>query len=311
MMPLPMLRGRALAPGDAVALVAPASPFAPEIVEAGRVELARLGYTAVHDDSLFARDGYVAGTPEVRAEAFMRVWRDPRVAALVAVRGGYGSVQMLPHLDADALRRSPKLLVGYSDLTALTAWLTCHARITALHGPMVDQRLGAGPAGYDEASFRRLVAGETNVVLAPPGLRTVRPGEAAGSLYGGTLTQLTASLGTPYRFDPPDGSVLFLEDVNERPYRLDRMLTQLDQAGILARASALVFGEMRGCDEPGGRPAAADVIGAVAARARGPVLTGFPSGHTTGPCWSLPLGVRVRVAAGARPAVVVEEAVVD
>jgi muramoyltetrapeptide carboxypeptidase len=306
-----MLRGRALAPGDAVALVAPASPFDPAIVEAGRAELARLGYEAVHDDALFAREGYVAGAPRVRAEAFMRAWRDPGVAALVAVRGGYGSAQMLPHLDVAAVRRTPKLFVGYSDPTALVTWLTCHARVTALHGPMLDQRLAAGPVGYDEASFRRLVAGEDGVLLAPPGLRAVRAGEASGPLYGGTLTQLTASLGTPYAFDPPVGCVLFLEDVNERPYRLDCMLTQLDQAGILRRASALVFGEMRGCDEPAGQPTSADVIAAVAAGTAGPVLSGFPSGHTTGPCWSLPVGVRVRVAAGTQPAVVVEEAVVD
>jgi muramoyltetrapeptide carboxypeptidase len=305
-----MLRGRALRPGDRVALVAPASPFAPEIVTRGAAELTRLGYVPVHDDAVFARHGYVAGLPDARAEAFMRAWRDPGVAALVAVRGGSGSAQMLPHLDVDAVRRTPKLFVAYSDPTALTTWLTCHAGVTALHGPMVDQRLEAGPAAYDERSFRQLAEGAAGVRLAPPGLRVVRAGEAVGPMYGGTLTQLTASLGTPYRFDPPEGCVLFLEDVNERPYRLDRMLTQLAQAGILARAAAIVFGEMRGCDEPGDGPVAGDVIAAVAGAGDVPVLAGFPSGHTTGPCWSLPLGVRVRVSAGATGAVVVEEAVV-
>jgi muramoyltetrapeptide carboxypeptidase len=118
---------------------------------------------------------------------------------------------------------------------------------------------------------------------------------------------LVGSLGTPFAFAPPEGSVLFIEDVNERPYRLDRMLTQLRLSGILGRARALVFGEMRGCDEPAGGPTARDGIESAAADFPGPVLVGFPSGHTTGPCWTLPLGVRVRVEAGARPCVVVEE----
>jgi len=307
---LPMLKGRPLPPGARVALVAPSSPFAEGVVEAGCAELARLGYEPVYEETVFAREGYVAGTAAIRAAAFQRAWADPSVAALVAVRGGYGSAQMLPLLDAAALRRTPKVFVGYSDTTALMAWLTCHARITAVHGPMVEGRLAAGPAGYDETSLVRLLAGEAGVSLAPPGLRSERGGEATGPLYGGTLTQLAASLGTPYAFDPPEGCVLFLEDANERPYRLDRLLTQLDQAGILGRARALVFGEMRGCDEAGGSPAARDVIAALAARTEGPVLSGFASGHTTGPCWSLPLGTTVRVTGGAVPRVVVEEAVV-
>jgi muramoyltetrapeptide carboxypeptidase len=128
-------------------------------------------------------------------------------------------------------------------------------------------------------------------------------------LLGGTITQLVGSLGTPFAFNPPDGCVLFLEDVNERPFRIHRMLTQLRQSRILARARALVFGEMRGCGA-GETPAVDDVIRDFAADFDGPVLTGFPSGHTTGPCWTLPLGVRVRVLS--RPAsLVVEESPVS
>jgi muramoyltetrapeptide carboxypeptidase len=116
-------------------------------------------------------------------------------------------------------------------------------------------------------------------------------------------------MGTPYAFDPPDGCVLFLEDVNERPYRLDRMLTQLELSGLLSRAQAIVFGEMRGCDEPGSKTAASarDVIHRFVRDFAGPVVYGFPSGHTTGPCWTLPLGVAVRVRAGSSPSLIVEE----
>jgi muramoyltetrapeptide carboxypeptidase len=139
----------------------------------------------------------------------------------------------------------------------------------------------------------------------------VTEGEASGPLYGGTLTQLCASLGTPYAFDPPVGCILFLEDVNERPFRIDRMLMQLRLAGILGRAKAVVFGEMRGCDEPGGALKLKDVLGGLLEDFDGPILFGFPSGHTTGPCWSLPFGVRVTVRARSHPVIAIEESPVE
>jgi muramoyltetrapeptide carboxypeptidase len=146
--------------------------------------------------------------------------------------------------------------------------------------------------------------------MAPDGLESIRPGEASGPLVGGTLTQLLASFSTPFAFDPPDGCILFLEDVNERPYRLDRMLTQLRLSGVLSRARGIVFGEMPGCDEPGGCPTARDAISGPLNGFPGPVLFGFPSGHTTGPCWTVPLGVTARVVGNLRPRLVIEEAAV-
>jgi muramoyltetrapeptide carboxypeptidase len=300
---------RAVRPGDRIALVAPASAFAREAFERGVAELRRLGYEPVWDESVFAREGgYLAGSAATRTAAFLRAWDDPEVSALVAVRGGYGSVHLLPSLDPVHLRRRPKLLVGYSDITSILSWLTCRCGIPALHGPMVEGRLAYGSAGYDERSFVALLQGGEQLDLSPDGVEALREGEAAGVLVGGTMAQLTASLGTPYAFDPPPGCVLWLEDVGERPYRLDRMLTQLSLAGILGRAAAVVFGELPGCDEPGGLPTARAVVEALSREVAGPVLYGFPSGHTNGPCWTLPLGVRVRVATRPRPSILVEEA---
>ncbi len=300
-----------------MAVVSPASPFARTEFDAGIAVIERLGFVPVFDESVFARDGYLAGSAAVRAAAFERYWSDPSVSALVAVRGGFGSAHLLPLLDRERITRTPKLFIGYSDNTTLLSWLTCYCGLSALHGPMLEGRLARGPAGYDEASFMALLKGGRGLELAPEGLTALREGEAAGPLFGGTLTQLTASLGTPYAFDPPAGCVLFLEDVNERPYRLDRMLTQLAHSGILSRAAAIVCGEMRGCDEPApageGRVGAAapltarDVVRRLVEHFPGPVLLGFPSGHTSGPCWTLPLGVRVRVTTRPHPAVVVEE----
>jgi muramoyltetrapeptide carboxypeptidase len=307
-----VIKPAAVKRGSRVAVVSPASPFSREEFASGVNELRRLGYEPTYDDDVFARSGtYLSGTPALRAAAFSRAWADPSVAALIAVRGGYGSVQLLPLLDEELIRRTPKLFIGYSDNTSLLSWLTCRCGITALHGPMIEGRLAKGPEGFDADSMLAFMQDGEGRLLNPDGLVVIRGGEAVGPLFGGTITQLAASLGTPYAFDPPAGCVLFLEDVNERPYRLDRLLTQLRLAGILDRARALVFGEMRGCDEASGPPSALDVIRDLTIECVGPVITGFPSGHTTGPCWTLPLGVRVRIVTAPHPAVVVEESPVE
>ena len=305
-----MLKPRALRPGDRIAVVSPASPFAREEFDRGVDELRRLGYEPVWDESVFARDAMVSGSPATRAAAFLKAWFDPSVAALIAVRGGYGSVQLLPLLARDDLRHSPKAFVAYSDNTSLLSWLTTGCGIVAFHGPMLDGRLAKGEAGYDRDSLIKAVTA-TLGELSFDGLVALAAGEAEGPLFGGTLTQLVASLSTPFAFDPPDGCVLFIEEVNERPYKLDRMLTQLRLSGILQRARGVVFGEMRGCDEPGGTPSARDVIAAALSGFHGPVLFGFPSGHTTGPCWTLPLGVLSRVIGSERPRLIIEESAVQ
>jgi len=190
-------------------------------------------------------------------------------------------------------------------------WLMQECGVVTFHGPMVEGRLARGPAGYDLASFQRsLFTAEAAGEIAPDQLETLAAGEAAGELVGGTLTQLVASLGTPYAFNPPAGCVLFLDDIAERPYRLDRMLTQLRLAGLLERAAAIVFNELPKCDEPGGDPRARDAVRDVLHDFRGPILFGLPSGHTDGAAITLPFGVLARVVATRRPALVIEEAAV-
>ena len=197
-----MIRLRQLKPGDRVALVAPASSFRPEEIEGGVHELARLGLHAVYDESIFERERFVAGSVETRVKSIQRAWADPDIAALFAIRGGYGSAQLLPLLDPGELVTARKALIGYSDITALLTWYVRHG-LAAIHGPMIDRRLSKGPSGYDEPSFRRvLMQPEPAGDLQPPQLETLRPGQASGILVGGTLTQLMASMGTPWQFDP-------------------------------------------------------------------------------------------------------------
>jgi muramoyltetrapeptide carboxypeptidase len=307
-----MLKPRVVEQGSRVAVVAPASPFSREEFDDGLDELRRLGFSPVYDESVFARQGYVAGSPEQRAGAIRQALADPTIAAIIAARGGFGSAHILPLLDRDAIRRARKPFIGYSDITSLLAFVTTGCELVAFHGPMLARRLGRGADGYDRASFlnaigRREPVGE----LTSPAVESVRKGEAAGPLFGGTLVQLAASLGTPFAFAPPSGFVLFLEEVGERPYRLDRTITQLRQAGIVERAVAIVVGELPGCDEPSGEPTARSVVEDLFGKFPGPVLFGFPSGHTAGATITLPLGVSCRVVADARPRIIIEEAAVE
>lgn len=305
----PLRRPPALRPGDRLAVLAPASPIDRDVFERGVAELRELGFEPVFDERALAATGYLAGSAAQRAAAFQQAWEDPDIGGIIAVRGGYGSAQLLPLLDASALRRTAKPVLGCSDLTALLAYLTTGCGVVGFHGPMLAT-LARGGDGYDRASLLGCLSVPAPLgALRPPGVESVRRGTARGTLLGGTLTLLAASLGTPFAFTPPEGYVLFLDDVGERPYRIDRMLTQLRQAGLLRAAAAIVLAEFPDCGDPAGRDARS-VCGDLLADFRGPVLFGFPSGHTSGPALTLPFGVTVTVAADTSPGLIVEEAAV-
>jgi muramoyltetrapeptide carboxypeptidase len=308
----PDLKPRALRAGDRVAIVAPASAFARDQFDAGVLELRQLGFEPVYSDAVFTKTEYLAGPAELRVRDFLAAWTDPTIAGVIAARGGYGSVHLLPLLNATDIRAHAKVFVGYSDNTSLLTWFNQACGLVAFHGPMVEGRFARGADGYDRDSFLRAVTCAEPIGEVPlDGVETLAAGEARGMLVGGTLTQLVASLGTPFAFDPPPGCVLFLDDVAERPYRLDRMLTQLRLSGLLGRAAAIVFNRLPNCDEPGGSPTARDTVRLVLADFRGPILYGLPSGHADGPTLTLPFGVTARVVSGANPSFIIEEAAVQ
>jgi muramoyltetrapeptide carboxypeptidase len=244
-----------LSPGDVVGLVDPASatwePIDIDIVED---TLAALGLVARRGPHLLARRGSLAGADRDRAADVMAMFTDPAVKAVLPVRGGWGCARILPHLDFDAIRRNPKVIMGYSDLTALL--LAIHARtgLVTFHGPNGASEWNATSADF----FRRVVLHGEAVTFSNPRekgetlaqteyrIKTITPGVARGRLLGGNLSVLTALLGSPFLPDFRD-AVLFLEDVNEAPYRVDRMLTQLSLAGILKGARAVVWGTCHEC----------------------------------------------------------------
>lgn len=303
-----MRRPRALRPGARVAVLTLASPSRPDDLEAGADELRRLGFEPVVRDAPRGGAGYVAGEAVARADQLREVMRDPAITAIVAARGGYGSAQVLPYLDVDEIRETATLMIGYSDITALLDTWVGLAGVMAIHGPMVEGRLAAGASAYDRDSFLRVIGEPTAFGAVETGSATVlQAGKAAGLLRGGTLTQIASLLGTPWAHTAAEPTLLFLDEVNERPYRLDRMIWQLRAAGVLARVTGIVLNELPGCDEPGGAVTAVDAVREALAGFTGPIVAGVRSGHTSGAMITLPFGVQASLEADAGVSLTIDE----
>lgn len=297
------IRPPALVPGDAVAVVAPASPAGEEAALRGMAALAAMGLRPRPGAHLGLRRGYLAGTDRERAADLLAAWADPEVKAVFCLRGGYGSLRLLPLLNYGLPARRPKLLVGYSDVTALLLAVHRCAGLVTVHGPMVASDLGRDCDPLTRSWLARMLftPAPLGPLPPPPGGEavTIRPGRAAGELVGGNLSLVTATLGTPYELDTA-GRILFLEEVGEEPYRLDRLLTQLRLAGKLAAAAGVAIGRLgdwpAGPEGAGGpvRGVLEDVLGDLGV----PVVAGMPWGHA-GINLALPLGVRAELDAAA------------
>ncbi|HEY5648420.1 MAG TPA: LD-carboxypeptidase [Nitrospiria bacterium] len=305
-----MIKPRALKKGDTIGVVAPAGLADKAELERGMARLVELGYKVKRGSSLKGRLRYMAGEDRERAEDINRMFSDPSVRAILCARGGYGTLRMMPFLDEAVIRKHPKIFVGSSDLTILLNHLHQKIGLVPFHGPMVAPNFGRNLSELTEASFSRVLGGEDQPELPPNlGVRVLRPGKARGPLVGGCLSILCSSLGTPYEIKTKD-AVLLLEDVNEAPYRIDRMLTQLKAAGKLKGVKGVVIGTMPGCDPPlGAGYWLDDVFGDVLREVPGPVIYGFPAGHG-GEQVTLPLGVEVKLD-GAGPSVTLAESPVE
>jgi muramoyltetrapeptide carboxypeptidase len=280
-----------------IGVCAPAGPVDVEKLDLGVAELRSLGFEVRLGDGVRARRGFTAGTVAERLRDLHGLLADDRVAGIVCARGGAGAGSLLRGLDTELVRRQAKLLVGYSDMTALHLCLD-RLGLASLHGPMVARELASG--AYDREGFRWAVSGEgTPYAAGTDDLLPLRPGEAEGVVRGGCLSLLAAAAGTPWALDPADDTLLFVEDVDEPPYRIDRMLLQLRESGALQRVKGIVFGDMKGCSPP--VSADYDLTQVILESLAGldvPIALGLSSGHTHNPCVSLPLGVRARLACG-------------
>ena len=289
----PRVKPPALTPGDTVAIVAPASNVKRADIEAGCEALRKAGYKPFYFDSMFDQDLYFAGSVERRTRELETMFAREDVKAIVCARGGYGSNYLLQALDLNKIKSHPKIFVGYSDLTTLLTHFSDATGLVTFHGPMVAKDW-AHADGVHLASWLAALVGAAPWELDPDALSGVSglvDGTAEGILYGGCLSILVASLGTPYEIRTA-GTILFLEDVAAKPYQIDRMLMQLKLAGKFNDVRGIVFGEMRDCQQnPNQGYKLQDVILRIVADLEIPVAYGLRSGHVTTGNITLPMGV--------------------
>jgi len=289
----PVRKPSRIRPGDVVGVIAPSGVVDEGRLQAGIKVLEGWGLRVEVGSAVLAREAYLAGSDTARLADLQAMLDDDRVRAIFCARGGYGSQRLVPRLDLRGLAHAPKPIIGYSDATALLN-VAVAAGVVAVHGPMVASDIARPLARRSEEHLRALLTDPALLweVEAPV---VIRPGRVTGRLVGGCLAVLVATLGTAYAPDTTD-AIVFLEDVAERPYRLDRLLTQLRQAGKLDHVAGVVFGTMAACPVVDG-VGPVDVVRACCADLDCPVALGLPAGHDArgaGPeNIALPLGVRV------------------
>ena len=281
----------ALRPGDTIGIIAPASNIKRELLDAGCAALENLGYKPFYFDSILDQDLYFAGTVERRARELEEMFQRDEVKAIVCARGGYGANYLLNRMDLKKILAHPKIFMGYSDITSLLTYFT-NAGLVTFHGPMVTKDF-ALPDGYDRPAWESAVTG---TACWPIGLNSeveaLTEGSAEGILYGGCLSMLAASLGTPYEIHTDD-AILFIEDVAAKPYQIDRMLMHLKLAGKFDQVRGLIFGEMLDCVQNQSQGySLQQVILRIVGDLGVPLVYGVRSGHVSQKNITLPFGVR-------------------
>lgn len=308
--PLP----KALRPGDLVGLVAPAGSTkdAQAAAAKGQAALEKLGFrVGVGASVLSARYGYLAAPDELRASDINAFFADPEVDGIVCLKGGYGTPRILDRLDYGAVAANPKLLIGYSDITGLHLAFDRYAGYPTVHGPMALS-MASGWDGYSRDSWLRAVTSDRPLGELPhpdgAAVEGLVGGKARGRLIGGNLSLVAALCGTPYELRP-EGAIVFLEDVGEEPYRVDRMLNQLRLAGVFDRCEAVALGGWTDCDpeDPDRSLSLREVFMDQLAASGKPLLAGLAAGHCS-PTMSLPFGVMAELDADAGRLVILEAA---
>ena len=267
------VRPAALPAGGLIGVAAPAGPFDRDRFQRGLSRLRLLGFDTLYPETIFQQSGFLAGRDRERAEVFNSMWTNDEVGLVIGARGGYGSMRILDQIDYDRIEAIPKAVLGFSDLTALLLAIHHRTGLVTFHGPMVTSLAEADDATV--AHLARLLAGKPVFPIEIQPEHFIRPGHAQGPLLGGNLTMIIHLLSTSWLPDL-SGAILFLEDVGEAPYRLDRMFTTLRLAGILDRIHGLILGSFQNC---GTEEEIRDVIEQNLIDFSGPVVWGFPIGH--------------------------------
>jgi muramoyltetrapeptide carboxypeptidase len=313
-MDIPTIHPSRLKPGDSVAIVAPAGPIEHrDSLNLGVLALERMGFRVRFEERIFQSFRYLAGNDADRAEELMRAFEDPEVRAIIGLRGGYGCSRLIPLLQERRFRNFPKLFMGFSDLTTLHMFFRRRFGWVTIHGPMA---VTIGKLAPDQEShlLSLLTDPDYHPLLSFSELESWKPGIAEGTLVGGCLSMVAACIGTPYELKT-EGKILFLEDLGEPPYRLDRMLTHLRLSGKLEGISGLLLGDFLDCDPSQGDNShrqsgynAKEALQEILGDLNVPILAGFPAGHGN-INWALPLGLKARIDSTSRTVEFLDSAV--
>lgn len=285
------VRPLGLKPGDSIGIAAPAGAFGKQDLEPGIRLLKEMGYSVRIPESLCCRQRYLAGSDHHRADIMNRFFSDQSIRAIVCARGGFGSMRVLDRLDFEAVRRNPKIFIGFSDITALLWTLFSRCGMVVFHGPVLTSLKHSDPMSLD--CFRHIFSSNRPVRIEPDAPRVLRPGSGSGPVVGGNLTTLCHLVGTAYQPDF-DGKLLLLEDRGEPVYKIDRMLTQLKMAGCFRGVSGILLGSFESC---GSEEEIFEVVLESFSEEPVPILAGFPIGHGTRNA-TLPLGIEATLDTG-------------
>lgn len=316
----PLLKPKALKPGDTVGLITPSTYVSdPDRLLLASRTIEYFGLKPKMGRNVGKRNGYLGGTVAERLDDLHAMFADPDVKAIFAIRGGYGSEHLLDRIDYNLIRRNPKIFLGYSDITALHLAINKHAGLLTFHGPVTLSRFTNYTQGwFKKALFEAQPIGEvtnppeSNPLRPAHPMRTVRPGKARGTLIGGNLSLIATTMGTPYEVDTR-GRIFFIEDVEEQPYSVDRMLTQLRLGGKFDQAAGVIFGECNGCRPREFQPSfesnfsIGEVLDNILGGLKIPVLSGLTIGHTDDQI-TLPEGVMATLDADGQKLTIEESA---
>ena len=292
-----MLRPKPLKIGDTVGLIGTSSPTDSDRIEPSIKALEDLGLKVILGESCYASHGYLSGKDELRAKDINEMFRNPDIKGVFCIRGGYGAARLLDLIDFEIIRANPKVFVGYSDVTALHIAINQMCNLVTFHGPMPSTELCKGIDNYTMEYYLMNIFGDKplGLIQAPSTMeiRTLVSGYCEGILTGGNLSLVASSIGTKYEIDTK-GKVLFLEEVDEEPYRVDRMILQLKQSGKLDSAAGIILGYFTNCiaEEPERSLSLREVFEELIVPLKKPTIYNFPCGHTL-PTVTLPLGAKV------------------
>lgn len=294
-----MIRPKPLKKGDTVAIIAPASPADKNLIDSCINSLENLGLNVVVGKSCTSEYGFLSGTDDIRANDINSMFANKSINGIFAIRGGYGCARLLNLIDFNLIKKNPKVFIGYSDITALHIAINQKSKLITYHGPMVSTEL---IKGLDEYSFnyynKFLFCNDNMIELCNPienPIKTINPGIAEGKLIGGNLSLICSSLGTKYEINTKN-KILFLEEVGEVPYKVDRMLTHLKQSGKLKDANGIILGDFTDCVAPKDKKSLSldDIFNEIILPLKKPTIYNLACGHCL-PTLTLPLGAKIRL----------------